>query len=533
MSHLILEHITFGYDERTLLKDIDIQLNPHEHAALVGANGSGKTTLMQLLTGRLLPDEGRVKLAEGSRIGYLDQLATLPKGWTIRDALRNAFEPLYSMERALNRIAGALADNPEQPELVSRMGALQEALEHGGFYDIDSRVEQVAKGLGLSALGLCTPVSALSGGQRAKTLIARLLLQQPDVLLLDEPTNHLDAPHIAWLAEYLAGWPGAFLIISHDPAFLDRICNSIWHLEFGSLTRYPGNHSKFIALSGARREGRLQAYERQRTEIARMEDFIQKNIVRASTTRRAQSRRKALARMDKIEKPQILPKPTLSFPISAESTRVVLETADLVIGYGKPLLPPLNLRLERGSKARVTGINGIGKTTLIRTLLGQLAPLDGLSVLGEGVIPLYYEQEGTSGKDETALDYIWRNHPALTRKQAHAALARCGLSSAHILRKLGELSGGEQARARLCVLTLSKGNLLVLDEPTNHLDATAREALKEVLSTWPGTVVVVSHDAAFTSGWTDIVWDLGKIRKSTDSATARKGMNEAQSPTGA
>jgi ATPase subunit of ABC transporter with duplicated ATPase domains len=512
MSLITLENITFGYEDRTLLKQIDIRLNPREHAALVGTNGSGKTTLMNLMTGRILPDEGRVSHQDGVRLGYLDQLASLPQDWTIRDALEDAFAPQHAISRQIGEIASALARDPEQPGLLNRLGKLQETLDASDFYHMDTLVEQVATGLGIHALGLETPVRQLSGGQRAKVLIARLLLEKPEVLLLDEPTNHLDAPHISWLSEYLKKWEGAFLIISHDTAFLDQICNSIWHLEFAGITRYPGNHNKFLALSAARREGKLQAFERQQTQIAQMEDFIRKNIVRASTTGRAQSRRKALERMERIEKPQTLPKPTFSFHAPTDPGQVVLETEALVIGYDRPLLPPLSLRLTRGEKVAVTGFNGIGKTTLVRTLLGQVPALSGIAVAGQHVCPLYYAQEQVDGRDRTALDYVWQQHPALKRRAVHAALARCGLTPAHILRPMGDLSGGEQARARLCALMLSPGNLLLLDEPTNHLDRAAREALREALSRWSGTVLVVSHDKSFTAGWTTAVWDLGKMR---------------------
>ncbi len=513
MSLFSLEDLSFGHEDRTLLKHIDIRLLPREHAALVGANGTGKTTLMHLLTGRLLPDEGRIVWAGQATPGYLDQLAEIPSDWRIRDVLTDAFAPLFAIEREITALAARLRDNPEQPAILRRLGDLQEKLDASDFHQIDTLVEQTANGLGLSALGLDTPAATLSGGQRAKVLIGRLLLQKPDVLLLDEPTNHLDTPHIDWLADRLAAYPGAFLVISHDPAFLDRIANSIWHLEFTEITKYPGNYTKFLALSAARREGRIQAFDRQRGEIARMEDFIRKNIVRASTTGRAQSRQKALDRMERLDKPQTLPKPRFAFKPPAESERVVIETAELVIGYEKPLLPPLDIRIERGEKVAITGMNGIGKTTLIRTLLGQLPPLEGIAALGRSVVPLYYEQESRTGRDLSPLDLVWRQFPGMQRREVHAALARCGLTPDHILRPMAALSGGEQARARLCGLMLHPGNLLVLDEPTNHLDRNARDALKEALACFTGTVVVVSHDPGFAAGWTTRTIDLGLLRR--------------------
>ena len=454
MSLFTLEDLSFGHEDRILLKHIDIRLLPNEHAALVGANGTGKTTLMHLLTGRLLPDEGRIVWASQTNPGYLDQLAEIPPNWRIRDVLTDAFATLFKMEREMEGLAERLRDNPEQPAVLHHMGELQERLDASDFHRIDTLVEQTANGLGLSALGLDTPAANLSGGQRAKVLIGRLLLQKPDVLLLDEPTNHLDTPHIAWLADQLAAYPGAFLVISHDPAFLDRIANSIWHLEFAEIAKYPGNYTKFLTLSTARREGKLQAFDRQREEIARMEDFIRKNIVRASTTGRAQSRQKALDRMERLDKPQTLPKPRFAFKPPAESERVVLETTELVIGYDRPLLPPMDIRIERGDKVAITGMNGIGKTTLIRTLLGQIPPLEGISTLGKSVVPLYYEQESRTGRELTALDHVWRQFPGMKRREVHAALARCGLTPDHILRPMAALSGGEQARA--CLLYTSR-----------------------------------------------------------------------------
>lgn len=516
MSLFTLENITFGYEDRTLLKNIDIRLLPREHAALVGANGTGKTTLMNLLTGRLLPDEGRIVQANNIKVGYLDQLADIPPDRSIRDILTSAFDPLFEMERDIRTLADSLGANPDQPAILRRMGELQDQLDSGDFHRIDSLVDFTANGLGLSALGMDTKVCKLSGGQRAKVLIGRLLLQKPDVLLLDEPTNHLDTPHIAWLADHLSVYPGAFLVISHDPSFLDKIANSIWHLEFTAIAKYPGNHTKFLGLSALRREGKLQAFDRQQDEIARMEDFIRRNIVRASTTGRAQSRQKALDRMDKLEKPLNLPKPRFAFKAGMEPERVVLETSGLIIGYDKPLLPPLDMHLERGEKVAVSGMNGIGKTTLIRTLLGQIEPLDGIGMMGKNVNPLYYEQESRTGRELTALDYIWKQFPAMQRREVHSALARCGLTPEHILRTMEALSGGEQARARLCGLMMHVGNLLVLDEPTNHLDRAARDSLKDALIAFPGTVLVVSHDPGFTNGWVDRILDLGKLRKSAN-----------------
>jgi len=536
MSLFSIENLIFGYEDRTLLKKISIRLLPREHAALVGANGTGKTTLMNLLTGRQLPDEGSIIWSGSAKPGYLDQSVDIPPDWSIRDVLTDAFAPLFRLENDIAGLASSLQQNPEQPDLLRRMGTLQEELDAGDFHRVGSLVDNTANGLGLTAVGMDKKACMLSGGQRAKVLIGRLLLQKPDVLLLDEPTNHLDTPHIDWLAGHLTSYPGSFLVISHDPVFLDRIANSIWHLEFAAITKYPGNYSKFVALSAARREGRLQAFDRQQEEIARMEDFIRRNIVRASTTGRAQSRQKTLDRMDKIEKPKNLPRPRFSFKACTESERIVLETNGLVIGYDTALLPQLDITIEQGEKIAVSGMNGIGKTTLVRTLLGQIEPLEGNAVMGKKVIPLYYEQESRSGREFTALDFLWRQFPGMERRAIHSALARCGLSPEHILRPMGALSGGEQARARLCGLMMHTGNFLVLDEPTNHLDKAARDSLRDALITFTGTVLVVSHDPGFTGGWVNRVLDLGQIRKTrrqtqkyNDSRERTTGMNKITS----
>lgn len=515
MSVIHVEGLTHSFGEKIVLRNVQFRLLPGEHIGLVGPNGAGKSTLLKVLTGKILPDEGRVDWLPQVRRGFLEQHVELRAGETMRSFLRDAFQELYQAEREMIKAAEAMgtATGASLDSMLKRFGQLQEFLEEQDFYTVDARVEEIAAGLGLIELGLERDVRDLSGGQRTKLLLAKLLLQKPDVLLLDEPTNYLDTAHIEWLVEYLRGYPHAFVLISHDTSFLNRVINVVYHLEHQTLTRYPGDYQQFLQAYELRKQQVFQAYAKQQQEIQKLETYVQKNKARASTAKQAKSREKRLQKIDRIDKPLQTARPSFSFQINVEPVSKVLTTEKLTVGYERALFQPLDLKLMRGEKVALVGYNGIGKTTTLRTLLGHLPALDGVVKLGERVRPAYFEQEAESQALHTALEEIWHAQPKMTQKEVRSALARCGLRTEHIGQPMKALSGGEQSKVRLCQLMLSDSNLLVLDEPTNHLDSVAKEALQEALSRYAGTVLVVSHEPEFYQSWVNRVWDVVHWKK--------------------
>jgi ATPase subunit of ABC transporter with duplicated ATPase domains len=509
MSLLTIEKLSHSFGDRILFKDVSFRLLPGEHVGLVGANGVGKSTMMNIITKELIHDSGKVEWTPGVHYGYLDQHTVLSKGKTIRDVLRDAFLPLYKKEEELNEVIGLMGSaSPEElEELLEKMGEIQDHLDAGGFYSLDIKVEEAARGLGLDAIGLDRDVSALSGGQRTKVLLAKLLLEQPEVLLLDEPTNYLDVEHIQWLSHYLKEYPNAFLLISHDTEFMNGVVDVIFHLEFSKLTRYTATYEKFLELAEINKNQHLHAYEKQKEFIKKQEDFIAKNKARYSTTGRAKSRQKQLDRIDRIDRPETAMKPTFEFKESRGSSRFVFEGKDVEIGYTHPLLPKLTMTIERGEKIAIVGCNGVGKSTLLKTILGKINPLGGKIQLGDFLFPSYFEQE-VKAENITPIDDVWNAFPGLDQHQVRAMLARVGLKNEHISRPLNQLSGGEQAKVRLCKLLQYESNWLLFDEPTNHLDVTAKEELKRALKAYKGTVILVCHEPDFYEDWITKVWNV-------------------------
>ncbi len=509
MSLLTVEDLSHSYGGRVLFKDVSFRLLAGEHVGLVGANGVGKSTLMNILTGKLLKDEGKVEWTPKVEYGYLDQHSELTPGKTIRDVLKDAFLPLFEQEQELMLISEKMASaDPDELEiLLEQMGEIQERLDASGFYMIDVKVEETANGLGLDAIGLDRDVTALSGGQRTKVLLAKLLLEKPTVLLLDEPTNYLDVEHIRWLTDYLQNYPYAFMLISHDTDFMNQVVNVIYHLEFSKLTRYSANYEKFLQMAEMNKNQHIDAFERQQEFIKKQEDFIQRNKARYSTSGRAKSREKQLARLDRIDKPEEAIKPTFSFKESRASGRTIFEGKDLEIGYNKALLPKMNMLIERGEKIAVVGCNGVGKSTLLKTILGKIKPYSGSVFLGDFLFPEYFEQE-VKAEHLTPIDDVWNAFPHMNQHEVRGALARCGLKNEHITRPLARLSGGEQAKVRLCKLMMNESNWLLLDEPTNHLDVVAKEELQRALKAYKGTIILVCHEPEFYEGWVTKVWNV-------------------------
>ncbi|MFD3158764.1 ABC-F family ATP-binding cassette domain-containing protein (plasmid) [Haloimpatiens sp. FM7330] len=512
MSLLQVENLEFGYEDKSILKNISFRLLKGEHAGLVGINGAGKSTLFNILSEKLLPDKGTVYKPSSISVDYLDQHSKLLENYTIRDVLKSAFEHLYKLEKNIISIGDELTDvnNEKYEKLLKKMARLQDMLDASDFYKIDSLIDNAATGLGLSLLGLDTPVNLLSGGQRTKVKLARLLLTKPDILLLDEPTNFLDKEHIEWLSNYLCDYPNSFIVISHDTNFLNKVTNVIFQIEFGRLNRYTGNYNKFLKLKDMEKEKYVQEYRKQQKEIHRMEDFIKKNIASARSSTRAKSRRKQLNKIERLEKPKIVSKPHFSFLFCRHSDKLVFKTNNMSIGYNYALKSNLNLEFTRNKKIALIGCNGIGKSTLLKSILGIIPPLSGSITLGNHLYPAYFEQESTSTSN-TPMEELWNEFPSKNRKDLRTILGRCGLTDEHVNKPLYSLSGGEQSKVRLCKLMMKPSNWLILDEPTNHLDVDAKEALKESLIEYEGSILLVCHEKEFYEDWVTDIWNLEEM----------------------
>ena len=512
MSILNVEHLTHGFGDRAIFQDVSFRLLKGEHIGLIGANGEGKSTFMNIITGKLMPDEGKIEWAKNVRVGYLDQHTALAKGMTIRDALAGAFDFLFEMEARMNEICEQMGDAGEEElnAYMEELGTIQELLTAHDFYLIDSKIEEVARALGLLELGLDKDVTDLSGGQRTKVLLAKLLLEKPDILLLDEPTNYLDAEHIAWLKRYLNEYENAFILISHDIPFLNSVINLIYHMDNQQLNRYPGDYDKFQEVYTMKKAQLTAAYQKQQKEIADLKDFVARNKARVSTRNMAMSRQKKLDKMDKIELAAEKPKPEFHFKEARTPGRYIFQTQDLVIGYEEPLSSPLTREMERGSKIVLTGANGIGKTTLLKSILGLIPPLSGSVTLGDYLSIGYFEQEMDQGITTTCIEEIWKEFPGFTQYEVRSALAKCGLTTKHIESLVRVLSGGEQAKVRLCKLINQETNVLLLDEPTNHLDVEAKAELKRALTEYRGSILMVCHEPEFYQRLATDVWDCTK-----------------------
>ena len=512
MSILNVEHLTHGFGDRAIFHDVSFRLLKGEHIGLVGANGEGKSTFMNIITGKLQPDEGKIEWAKNVRVGYLDQHTVLEKGMTIRDVLASAFGFLFELEAQMNEMYEKMAEASEEEMAyyMEETGVIQELLSAHDFYLIDTKVEEVGRALGLSDIGLDRDVTELSGGQRTKVLLAKLLLEKPDILLLDEPTNYLDTVHIEWLKRYLNDYENAFILISHDIPFLNSVVNLIYHMDNQELNRYVGDYDRFQEVYAVKKAQLEAAYNRQQKEIAELKDFVARNKARVATRNMAMSRQKKLDKMDVIELAAEKPKPEFHFRYGRTPGKMLFETHDLVTGYDEPLSKPLNFSMERGQKIALVGTNGIGKTTLLKSILGLIPSLSGSCELGENLEIGYFEQEVKGENKTTCIDEIWQEFPSFTQYEVRSALAKCGLTTKHIESQVRVLSGGEQAKVRLCKLINRDTNILLLDEPTNHLDVDAKDSLKKALQEYRGSILLICHEPEFYQDVVNEVWDMSK-----------------------
>jgi ATPase subunit of ABC transporter with duplicated ATPase domains len=507
MSILTVKNLSHGFGDRAIFNNVSFRLLKGEHIGLIGANGEGKSTFMNIITRKLEPDDGQIEWSKRVRVGYLDQHTILERGMTVRDVLRNAFSYLFDLEAEMTQICDKMADaTPEELDLLMEdLGTIQDTLTHNDFYIVDAKVEEIARGLGLIDIGLDKDVQDLSGGQRTKILLAKLLLEKPDILLLDEPTNYLDEQHIEWLKRYLNEYENAFILISHDIPFLNSVINLIYHMENQELNRYVGSYDDFEKIYEAKKQQLESAYKRQQQEIEDLKDFVARNKARVSTRNMAASRQKKLDKMDIIELAKEKPKPEFNFKDARTSGKKIFEINDLVIGYNEPLSKPLNLSMERGQKIALIGANGLGKTTLLKSILGEIKALSGSVELGDYLHIGYFEQEIKEANYRTCIEEVWNDFPSYTQYEVRSALAKCGLTTKHIESKVVVLSGGEQAKVRLCKLINKETNLLVLDEPTNHLDVDAKEELKRALKDYKGSILLICHEPEF---YNDVVTDI-------------------------
>ena len=509
MSILNAVNITHGFGGRQILEDASFRLLKGEHIGLIGANGEGKSTFLKIITGEIHPDNGSVEWCRHITYGYLDQYSSLEKGKTIMDILRDAFSHLNKLEEEMldlyNKMADA--DGDELSQMMEDVGEIQEILESSGYYTIDSKISEYANGLGLGEIGLDKDVSELSGGQRSKVLLTKVLLENPMILILDEPTNFLDENHINWLTDFLQNYENAFILVSHDMPFLTKVTNVIYHLENSTLTRYKGTYEDFLRMYDIKKQQIEQAYKKQQKKIADLEDFVARNKARAATATLARSRQKELDKMDRITIAPEKVKPTFNFRTDRAPGRVVISAEDLIIGYDSPLTKKVNIKIERNKKIAIKGVNGLGKSTLLKTLLNIIPPIEGKIEHDQFINVGYFEQEEVSS-DKTALEEFWDEFPSLTNAEARAALAKCGLTTEHITSQMKVLSGGENAKVRLCKIMQRPSNILVLDEPTNHLDIDAKDELARAIKEFKGTVVLVSHEPEFYNSIVDEVWDV-------------------------
>jgi ATPase subunit of ABC transporter with duplicated ATPase domains len=499
MSIIEVKNITFGYADQTLYDKANLRLFEGEHAVLVGPNGTGKSTLLKLMDKSLKPDSGDVFVVPNKRIGYLDQYAKINPTMLVKTYLYDVFSHLFIKEKEMEKLYESINHEPEHlhDRLLNRAGAIGEFLIESDFYALKSKIGNIMHGLGLSMDLLDEPIKHLSGGMRAKIILGKLLLEEADILLLDEPTNFLDVKHIDWLTRFLINYPKAFIVVSHDEFFLKDIARTVFAIESGQLIRYKGDYHYYLEERTLRKLQHQKAYVAQQKKIEITESFIQKNIVRASTTKRAQSRRKMLDKMERIQAPHKDRTYHFSFPLGRQTGRDVLIVEDLEIGYDHSLLEPFTLKITKEEKVAITGKNGIGKSTFIKTIMSLIEPIGGEFKWIDTAEITYFAQEELLESSLMPFEIILDKYPQFTKKEVMSLLGSHGINFDMAHREMKSLSGGEQTKVRLALLKHQKGNVLIMDEPTNHLDQQAKDALMEALIDYKGTLILVSHDQSF------------------------------------
>ncbi|MDE5549313.1 MAG: ATP-binding cassette domain-containing protein [Clostridia bacterium] len=513
MSVLTIKGLTHIFDSKTLFDDADLSVNNGEHIGVVGLNGAGKSTFMNIITGKLTQDAGEIKWLNGIRWGYLDKHANIDRSQTVMEYLQGSFDYLYKLNEQLEQLYADMAteeDMDKLDRLVNKSASMQERLDDSGFYDLDSKIKKVANGLGVNNFGYDTVIGKLSGGQRAKLMLSKLLLEELDVMLLDEPTNFLDLEQIDWLRKYLDSFKGTFILISHDTTFLNSVCKIIVNIENGMIKKYWGNYDEFLLQHEQNAKQYADSYERQQREIKKMEDYIARNKARAATAGMANSRKKMLDRIDVMQKPVSFEKPTFNFPYTLLVTKHLLEVKNLQVGYdGKAILPPISFEMDSTTKLWLRGTNGLGKTTILKTIMKRLPAIGGSFTFNINSKINYIEQDlQFSNRDVNAMTFMNETYPKMSQKDIRTQLAKVGIKNDLATKFISNLSGGEQVKIKLCALMQKESNILILDEPTNHLDVSAKEALFEALQSYEGAIILVSHEPLYAEKLCNKIFDI-------------------------
>ncbi|MDR4222693.1 multidrug ABC transporter ATP-binding protein [Priestia megaterium] len=507
MIILQLNGITKYYGAEPILSNIKLEVQSKDRIALVGRNGAGKSTLLKIIAEQLSYDSGEIIKPKGVSIDYMGQDTVLESTLSIWEEMMTVFAPLKKMEKELRTLETKMGDpdifndSVQYEKLTKEYDQLQVTFKDLGGYQYEADTRSILHGFRFSNFDYSTPISSLSGGQKTRLALAKLLLTKPDLLILDEPTNHLDIETLAWLEQFLQGYEGAILIVSHDRYFLDKVVNQVYEVTQKTTVKYTGNYSKYLVQKAERYEKELRQYEKQQDEVAKLNDFIQRNIARASTTKRAQSRRKQLDRMELINRPNEGEKSaSFSFEIERQSGNEVLNLENVSIGYDehKYIVQHANLRIKKGESLALVGPNGVGKSTLLKGIVDKLSFKTGTISFGSNVMVGYYDQEQANlTSNKTVLNELWDDYPSKPEKEIRTALGNFLFSGDDVLKIVSTLSGGEKARLALAKLMLQKANFLILDEPTNHLDLDSKQVLENALIDYPGTLLFVSHDRYF------------------------------------
>ena len=506
MILLQINQLSKYYGAELILSNMKLEVQNKDRIALVGRNGAGKSTLLKIIAGQISHDGGEIIKPKGVSIGYMAQNTGLESELSIWEEMLTVFEDLLTQEKELRRLEAVMSD-PKTFEnetlyqkVLSEYDSLQVAFKERGGYQYEADIRSVLHGLQFADFDHSTQISTLSGGQKTRLALGKLLLKKPDILILDEPTNHLDIETLSWLEQYLQGYQGAVLIVSHDRYFLDKVVNQVYEISRNRMKKYHGNYSRYLEQKAEDFEREMKQFEKQQDEIEKLKDFVQKNITRASTTKRAQSRRKQLEKMDVMDRPQGDEKSaSFSFQIERPSGNEVLHLEDLSIGYeGKKVSQHINSRITKGESIALVGPNGVGKSTLLKTIISRLPALAGSFRFGTNVEVSYYDQEQAELKsNKRVLTELWDDYPLQPEKDIRTVLGNFLFSGDDVLKTVSSLSGGEKARLALAKIMMEKGNFLILDEPTNHLDLDSKMVLENALIDYPGTILFVSHDRYF------------------------------------